>query len=59
MGKPDANPQNGESGFYDTYNNWQPKYIGYLKSYNHAQGYGFITCQETSRTYQSDVFIHK
>ena len=55
----DGKGKDGKSGFYDSYNNWQPKYIGYLKSYNHQQGYGFIACSETLKIHNSDVFIHK
>ncbi|CAD7969628.1 unnamed protein product [Amoebophrya sp. A120] len=46
-------------GFYDASNNWIPKYMGYLKSYNKAQGYGFIYCLETHKIHNQDVFIHK
>lgn len=36
-----------------------PTYIGYLKSYNPGQGYGFIACDDTFKIHKSDVFIHK
>jgi len=46
-------------GFYDSAQNWIPKYIGYLKSYNASQGYGFISCSETFQIHNQDVFIHR
>jgi cold shock CspA family protein len=32
---------------------------GFVKSFNHEQGYGFINCDETWHLYHSDVFLHQ
>jgi len=34
-------------------------YLGYLKSYNHRRGYGFLQCDEANKDWGLDVFIHK
>ena len=34
-------------------------YAGIVKSYNIANGYGFIECPETKQMYGNDVFLHK
>jgi len=34
-------------------------YLGYLKSYNHRKGYGFLQCDEANKDWGLDVFIHK
>lgn len=35
------------------------QFIGMIKSFNREKGYGFISCQDTSRIYDCDVFLHQ
>ena len=35
------------------------RFLGTVKSYNHAKGWGFIECQETYALFQCDVFLTK
>eukprot|EP00443_Scrippsiella_acuminata_P126141 CAMPEP_0115617714 /NCGR_PEP_ID=MMETSP0272-20121206/23784_1 /TAXON_ID=71861 /ORGANISM="Scrippsiella trochoidea, Strain CCMP3099" /LENGTH=672 /DNA_ID=CAMNT_0003053673 /DNA_START=16 /DNA_END=2033 /DNA_ORIENTATION=+ len=32
---------------------------GRIKSFNHSNGYGFISCQEVFQSFGSDVFLHR
>jgi len=34
-------------------------YLGVIKSFAQAKGYGFIKCQATFEVYKADVFLHK
>eukprot|EP00397_Hematodinium_sp_SG-2012_P024727 GEMP01025773.1.p1 GENE.GEMP01025773.1~~GEMP01025773.1.p1 ORF type:complete len:507 (+),score=88.04 GEMP01025773.1:40-1521(+) len=34
-------------------------FTGILKVYNNLRGYGFVECEDATRIYGSDVFIHK
>lgn len=34
-------------------------FVGRVKRYNAAQGFGFIACEETQSIFNSDVFLHK
>jgi len=36
----------------------QEKYVGRIKSFSQETGYGFITCDETFKKFNRDVFLH-
>jgi len=33
-------------------------YIGFIKSFNQSNGFGFISCEETARIFGRDIFLH-
>lgn len=39
--------------------NWQPVYVGVLKTYSPKEGYGFIHCPQLKEGFERDVYIHK
>jgi len=39
--------------------NIQPRYHGFVKTFNISTGYGFISCPETFARFKRDVFVHR
>lgn len=37
----------------------EKNYLGYIKSFNQGNGFGFIACGETHRIFGRDVFLHQ
>jgi cold shock CspA family protein len=45
--------------YWDASGEWLHFYVGRLKNFNQAHGYGFIECKQSFADYNRDVFIHK